>query len=147
VLLVNTYNEGGLQNKAQKVLQLMEGMWRKAQLITTARGIKKRPGKTWFDVDGYSKSYTANSENVRKEVLGKISEWFQLAQQGGYTPNTNWVSSNSISTATKSYRLFFHSEKLATADYILSTPPEVEVVLTKDLRMCDASKWPPSLIS
>jgi len=57
-------------------------------------------------------------------------------KEAGYVPDTRWVLHNLEEEEEKEESLCFHSEKLAIAFGLISTPPGTRLVLTKNLRVC-----------
>ncbi|PIN09030.1 hypothetical protein CDL12_18388 [Handroanthus impetiginosus] len=126
VLLSNIYAKADRWKEVAKVRELM-----------THQKIKKIPGWTWIEVDKKVHKFSVGdhkhplSMEIHEE-LKKLREKLELA---GYVPDTNFVL-HDIDEELKLDLLHSHSEKLAIAFGLISTPEGTPISMTKNLRVC-----------
>jgi len=70
------------------------------------------------------------------KVNAKLEEIQRTIRGHGYIPDTTWVLQDKLSEPAKQHQLCRHSEKLAIAYGLLSTPPDTTLTIVKNLRMC-----------
>ncbi|KAK9122821.1 hypothetical protein Sjap_012423 [Stephania japonica] len=126
VLLSNIFANAGRWEDVAKVRELM-----------THRKLKKIPGRTWIEVNNkiYQFGVGDGTHPRTKEIydmLQRLSERLELA---GYVPDTNFVL-HDVDEELKAGILYTHSEKLAIAFGLISTPDGTPIRITKNLRVC-----------
>lgn len=126
VLLSNMYANVGKWEGVDKVRSLAQN-----------RGLKKTPG--WSSIEVNNKVdvfYTANrshphSEEIYKELRVLMAKMKNI----GYVPDYSFVLQD-VEEDEKEQILTSHSERLAIAFGIISTPPKTPIHIFKNLRVC-----------
>ncbi|XP_075498650.1 pentatricopeptide repeat-containing protein At4g37170-like [Primulina tabacum] len=126
VTLANIYATAGKWSEVAKVRKLMD-----------ERQVVKKPGISWIDVKNKVHVFLVGDQSHPKseeifEFLGKVSK--RMVEEG-YIPSTNYVL-HDVEEEQKEQNLSFHSEKLAVAFGVISTPPGTEIKVFKNLRTC-----------
>lgn len=126
VTLANIYATAGKWSEVAKVRKLMD-----------ERQVVKKPGISWIDVKNKVHVFLVGDQSHPKseeifEFLGKVSK---RMMEEGYVPGTTYVL-HDVEEEQKEQNLSFHSEKLAVAFGIISTPPGTEIKVFKNLRTC-----------
>eukprot|EP00253_Pinus_taeda_P001206 PITA_01206 len=126
VLLSNIYSAAGQWDDRAKVRKLMED-----------RRVKKETGYTWIEVNGKVHTFVARdrSHSHTTEIYSMLEQLYGQMKGAGYVPDTNFVL-HDVAEEQKEYFLFHHSEKLAIAFGIISTPPRTPIQIVKNLRVC-----------
>ncbi|CAH9111237.1 unnamed protein product [Cuscuta europaea] len=123
VLLLNTYSSssGDWDNKVVYLRKLMK-----------ERGIYTTPACSTIEMKGKIHEFIADdvSHPMRSEIYEKLDEINKQLTIGGY------VAEITSEVEEKRFRSSFHSEKLAIAFGVLSTPPGTTIRVAKDLRIC-----------
>ncbi|KAF7827539.1 pentatricopeptide repeat-containing protein [Senna tora] len=100
-------------------------------------GIKKRPGCSW--VQGRKGTATFfvgdRSHSQSQQIYEILADLIQRIKVIGYVPQTSFVL-HDVDDEEKGDLLFEHSEKLALAYGILTSPPGAPIRITKNLRIC-----------
>ncbi|KAL9343667.1 hypothetical protein Peur_064098 [Populus x canadensis] len=126
VTLANIYATAGMWSEVAKIRKTMDD-----------RGVVKKPGLSWIAIkrdvhvflvgdDSHPKSKEIN------EFLGKLS---RRMKEEGFVPDTNFVL-HDVEDEQKEQNLSYHSEKLAVALGIISTPEGTPIKVFKNLRTC-----------
>jgi hypothetical protein len=126
VTLANIYATAGMWSEVAKIRKTMDD-----------RGVVKKPGLSWIAIkrdvhvflvgdDSHPKSKEIN------EFLGKLSK---RMKEEGFVPDTNFVL-HDVEDEQKEQNLSYHSEKLAVAFGIISTPEGTPIKVFKNLRTC-----------
>ncbi|KAK7402169.1 hypothetical protein VNO78_14221 [Psophocarpus tetragonolobus] len=126
ITLANIYANAGLWTEVAKVRKDMDNI-----------GIVKKPGKSWIEIKRQVHVFLVGDKSHPKtsdihEFLGKLSK---KMKEEGYVPDTNFVL-HDVEEEQKEQNLFYHSEKLAVAFGIISTPPGTSIKVFKNLRTC-----------
>lgn len=126
ITLANIYANTGLWPEVAKVRKAMEN-----------RGIVKKPGKSWIEIKRRVHVFLVGDTSHPKisdihEFLGELSK---KMKEEGYVPDINFVL-HDVEEEQKEQNLFYHSEKLAVAFGIISTPPGTPIKVFKNLRTC-----------
>jgi pentatricopeptide repeat protein len=126
VLLANIYAAAGLKEEESKVRQKMKN-----------NGIKKIPGQTWIEINGKIHTFLVSdkSHEYSKEIYEKLNELNHQMKEAGYIPDTKFVL-HDVEEEEKEHFLCSHSEKLAIAFGLISTPPRTPLLIAKNLRVC-----------
>ncbi|VVB14813.1 unnamed protein product [Arabis nemorensis] len=101
------------------------------------KGIKKRPGCSWVEgIKGTTTFFVGDKTHPRfKEIYQVLSDHIQRIKDIGYVPETDFAL-HDVDDEEKGDLLFEHSEKLALAFGILTTPEGAAIRITKNLRVC-----------
>ncbi|XP_044477403.1 pentatricopeptide repeat-containing protein At3g12770-like [Mangifera indica] len=101
------------------------------------RGIRKTPGYSLIEVENQVHSFFAGDDSHPKWAeIYKFLENLRLQVEAlGYVPETSCVLRN-VDTPMKIKLLWMHSERLAIAFGLLSTPVGSSIRITKNLRVC-----------
>lgn len=126
VLLSNIYASLDQWDCVEKVRNMME-----------SRGLKKKIGQSWIEVKNKLHSFAARDEShpQTKEIYEKLVELNRQMKAAGYVPDTNFVL-HDIDEERKKELLCYHSEKLAIAFGLISTPCGTPLRIIKNLRVC-----------
>ncbi|KAL0426557.1 UNVERIFIED_CONTAM: Pentatricopeptide repeat-containing protein [Sesamum latifolium] len=126
VLLSNIYAKAGRWKEVAKVRELM-----------THQRIKKIPGWTWTEVDNKIHKFSVGDHThlLSKEIYDELKCLSEKLELAGYVPDTNFVL-HDIDEELKLGLLHTHSEKLAIAFGLISTPEGTPIRITKNLRVC-----------
>eukprot|EP00249_Psilotum_nudum_P023613 c28935_g4_i7 orf=436-1446(+) len=126
VLLSNIYAAAGNWDDAAKVRKTIIN-----------RGVKKKPGRSCIEIKNrVHEFFVGDTSHPQKEniyaELGRLSRQMEAA---GYMPDTKAALSDA-EEVNKEVMLCYHSEKLAIAFGLISTPPGTCLCITKNLRVC-----------
>ncbi|KAJ4967968.1 hypothetical protein NE237_014669 [Protea cynaroides] len=116
------------------------GRWEDVERVRITmknRGIEKPPGWSYIEVAGQVHSFVAGDKDheCAGEIYAKLEEISASARAQGYIPNTESVLHN-IEEEEKEDALGSHSEKLALAYGLISTPLGMALRIVKNLRVC-----------
>ncbi|KAL7160736.1 hypothetical protein ACSBR2_041404 [Camellia fascicularis] len=100
-------------------------------------GIKKRPGCSWVqEKKGTATFYVGDrSHPMSRQIYNVLADMIRRIKAIGYVPETSFAL-HDVDDEEKGDLLFEHSEKLALAYGILTSPPGVPIRITKNLRVC-----------
>ncbi|XAR55995.1 hypothetical protein NMG60_11036265 [Bertholletia excelsa] len=100
-------------------------------------GIKKRPGCSWIQgKKGTATFYVGDrSHPLSQQIYNFLAELIHRIKAMGYVPETSFAL-HDVDDEEKGDLLLEHSEKLALAYGILTSPPGVPIRITKNLRVC-----------
>ncbi|XXG45180.1 hypothetical protein AAC387_Pa02g0332 [Persea americana] len=126
VFLSNIYAGAGRWEDVERVRHTMK-----------SRHIEKPPGWSFIEVQGRVHSFIAGDQShvLTEGIYRKLEELTVRAREQGYMPNTGWVLHN-IEEEEKEDSLGSHSEKLALAFGLISTPSGSVIRIVKNLRVC-----------
>jgi pentatricopeptide repeat protein len=101
------------------------------------RGVNKQPGCTWIEVNHELHSFTVDDRDHPQisEIHAELSRLSKQMNHIGYVPDTKFVL-HDVEEEDKVVRLCYHSEKLAIAFGLISTPPGTTLRIFKNLRVC-----------
>jgi pentatricopeptide repeat protein len=101
------------------------------------RGVNKQPGCTWIEVNHELHSFTVDDQDHPQisEIHAELSRLSKQMNDIGYVPDTKFVL-HDVEEEEKVVRLCYHSEKLAIAFGLISTPPGTTLRIFKNLRVC-----------
>ncbi|KAL0833317.1 PREDICTED: pentatricopeptide repeat-containing protein At4g37170 [Brassica oleracea var. oleracea] len=111
-----------------------EGRMRKRMNQT---GVTKTPGSSWTEVKRKRHVFIAGdtSNPMHEQIVEYLGELREKMKEEGYVPATSLVL-HDVEDEQKEENLVYHSEKLAVAFAILSTPEGTGVKVFKNLRSC-----------
>ncbi|XP_022956324.1 pentatricopeptide repeat-containing protein At4g37170-like [Cucurbita moschata] len=126
ITLANIYATAGKWAEEAKIRKAMDN-----------RGIVKKPGLSWIEIKREVHAFTVgdNSHPKSKEILEYLAELSKRMKEVGYVPDTNFVL-HDVELEQKEQNLSYHSEKLAVAFGIISTPTGTPIKIFKNLRTC-----------
>lgn len=97
--------------------------------------IPKYSAITWTEING--EMYEFYAQDVRHPQSKEIYEQLEILHDQliklGYQPNESVLTKHE---ASAEWSIYAHSERLAIAFNLISTPPGTTIQLTKNLRMC-----------
>uniref|UniRef100_A0A0A9BIT0 DYW domain-containing protein n=1 Tax=Arundo donax TaxID=35708 RepID=A0A0A9BIT0_ARUDO len=127
VLLSNIYAQSGKWEEAARVRKLM-----------TNRGLKKTIACSWIELKGKSHAFLVGDDSHPRssEIYEELERLEGLMSQAGYVPDTTPVFHN-VEDDEKRNMVRGHSERLAIAFGLISTPPGAKLLVTKNLRVCE----------
>ncbi|CAN6452528.1 unnamed protein product [Victoria cruziana] len=126
VLLSNLYATIGQWEDVKSVRRLMK-----------ETKLKKLPGYSWVDVNSRTHIFGAGdfSHPQKKEIYEKLECLSDQMREAGYIPYTGSVLSN-VEECLKEKLLQYHSERIALAFALISTPSGKDIIIKKNLRIC-----------
>lgn len=126
ILLANTYASAGQWDKASEVRRLMKGSQ-----------VKKEPGMSWVELKDKVHTFIVGdrSHERSEEIHNKLEELKDLMGKAGYVPMVD-VDLHDVERGEKEVLLWQHSERLAVAFALISTPAGVPIRVKKNLRVC-----------
>ncbi|KAB2617918.1 pentatricopeptide repeat-containing protein [Pyrus ussuriensis x Pyrus communis] len=88
------------------------------------RGLIKKPGLSWIDIKREVHVFLVGDTSHPRydEIHHYLHELLKRMKEEGYVPDTNFVL-HDVEEEQKEQNLSYHSEKLAVAFGIISTPP------------------------
>ncbi|KAK7384724.1 hypothetical protein VNO78_30425 [Psophocarpus tetragonolobus] len=127
VLLSNIYAKLLSWDKKTKVREMMD-----------VKGMRKVPGSTMIEMNSEIYEFVAGdkSHDQYKEIYEMVEEMGREIKRAGYVPKTSQVLLD-INEEDKEDALYRHSEKLAIAFALLSTPLGTPIRIVKNLRVCE----------
>lgn len=107
------------------------------RLLMKHTGIKKRPGCSWVQgKKGTTTFFVGDRTHPQSDKIYEIlADLIKRIKDMGYVPETSFAL-HDVDDEEKGDLLFEHSEKLALAYAILTTPPGAPIRITKNLRVC-----------
>ncbi|PON37643.1 DYW domain containing protein [Parasponia andersonii] len=122
-------------------LYAASGRWgdvRKMRLKMRDKGVKKVPGYSWVEVQNKTHTFSVgDSVHPEKDKIYAFLEELDLKmKREGYVSSTKLVL-HDVEEEEKENMLKYHSEKLAVAFAILSTPAGRTIRVMKNLRVCE----------
>lgn len=116
------------------------GRWRdaaKLRVLMRDKGMRKKPACSWIEIKNKVHAFVAGDKTHPdydriNEALGVLSE---RMEREGYVPDIREVL-HDIDDEQKRRLLSSHSERLAIAYGIISTPPGMTIRVTKNIRVC-----------
>lgn len=126
ITMSNLYAESGLWDDVGRVKKAMRD-----------RGVRKVPAYSWVEVKGQTHIFSANdTKHPQMEEIAKKIEWLiQEMEKQGYEADTS-CSLHNVDDETKAESLKYHSERLAIAFALISTPEGSPILVMKNLRAC-----------
>nr|GMD15176.1 putative pentatricopeptide repeat-containing protein At2g01510 [Ipomoea batatas] len=126
VNMSNIYAEAGQWNNVASVKKAMR-----------ERGIKKVAACSWVEIGHIIHKFTANDRaHPQIEVIRrKIDSLGKQMEKEGYKPDTS-CAIHDVDEDIKVESLKYHSERLAIAFALISTPEGSPIVVMKNLRAC-----------
>ncbi|KAJ7296072.1 hypothetical protein O6H91_Y146700 [Diphasiastrum complanatum] len=115
-------------------------MWDKVEEIRKMRidgRIHKVPGRSWIEVDGKVHAFLVDDKSHPKtmEIYAELKRLIVQIKDEGYVPHLESVL-HEKDDKSKEVALWGHSEKLAIAFGLISTPSTEPILVMKNLRVC-----------
>ncbi|KAF5194439.1 Pentatricopeptide repeat-containing protein [Thalictrum thalictroides] len=125
-LLSNIYANAGRWKDVSRIRLLMRKM-----------GIKKRPGCSWVQGEKGTASFFVGDKShpQSEQIYELLADLIQRITSIGYVPETSFTL-HDVDEEEKKDLLYEHSEKLALAYALLTSPPGAPIRITKNLRFC-----------
>ncbi|KAK9138752.1 hypothetical protein Sjap_009346 [Stephania japonica] len=124
--LANVYSACGRWDDAAKTRKLMKD-----------RGVKKEQGFSWVQIK--NKAHVFGVEDglhpQKDAIYDKIADLWEKIKKKGFVPDTDAVL-HDLDVEVKEQILSHHSEKLAIAFGLISTPEKTTLRIMKNLRIC-----------
>ncbi|KAK2654798.1 hypothetical protein Ddye_014654 [Dipteronia dyeriana] len=127
VILSNMYAQAGKWEGVSRLRQLMMD-----------RGIKKSIACSWIEVKTRVHTFLSGdiSHPNRDEIYDKL-KWLEGGmKEAGYVPDTGSVF-HDVENDEKTNMICSHSERLAIAFGLISTPIRTRLLITKNLKICE----------
>ncbi|OVA14516.1 Pentatricopeptide repeat [Macleaya cordata] len=126
VLLSNIYAAANRWDKVADARKMMK-----------ERNVKKDPGYSWIDVKNKVHLFVVDDKSHPQAVAiySKLEDLIRIIKEEGYVPDTDFVLLD-VEEEEKERSLYYHSEKLAIAYGLISTPPPTTIRVIKNLRVC-----------
>ncbi|PIN15137.1 hypothetical protein CDL12_12217 [Handroanthus impetiginosus] len=126
ILLLNIYSSAGHVEKVMEVRKMMK-----------EKGIRTTQASSTIELKGQVHQFFADdiSHPRKKEIYEMLAEINQQLRIAGYVAEITSEVHN-VQGKSDAYALSYHSEKLAIAFGVLSTPPGTTIRVAKDLRIC-----------
>ncbi|XP_023920574.2 pentatricopeptide repeat-containing protein At4g37170 [Quercus suber] len=126
VTLANIYATAGMWGEVAKVRKAMDD-----------KGVVKKPGLSWIEIKREKHEFLVGDKSHPKshDIHNFLGELSKQMKEKGYVPDTNFVL-HDVEEEQKEQNLSYHSEKLAVAFGIISTPPGTTIRVFKNLRTC-----------
>ncbi|XP_047311778.1 pentatricopeptide repeat-containing protein At4g21065-like [Impatiens glandulifera] len=127
VILSNLYAQKGRWEGVAKLRKMM-----------TDRGLKKSVARSWIEVRNSVHSFLSGdvSHPLSDEIYAELDRLEGLMAAAGYVPNTSQVF-HDVEDDEKTRLVCGHSERLAIAYGLISTPPGSRLLISKNLRVCE----------
>lgn len=137
VSLSNIYAAAGKWDDVAKVRKLVR-----------EKGLQKEPGRSCIEVAGKRHSFVANDQSHPRtsEIYAELESLTKEMKSLGYVADTQSVM-HEVGDEAKEASVGHHSEKLAIAFGLLSTPPGTPIRISKNLRVCADCHTASKLIS
>lgn len=99
--------------------------------------VKKDPGFSWIDVKNQLHLFVVDDKSHPQAdlIYDKLEDLIKRIKEEGYTPDTDFTLLD-VEEEEKERALYYHSEKLAIAYGLISTPPSTTIRVIKNLRVC-----------
>ncbi|KAJ7542118.1 hypothetical protein O6H91_10G090800 [Diphasiastrum complanatum] len=123
VLLSNIYAAAGRNDELAKIRNEMKDA-----------GLKTIHGCSWIEVDNQVHAFVVG-DATHPQILAELDRLAGLMKEAGYIPDLSFVLDD-VEDEEKEKALCKHSEKLAIAFGLISTPPETTIRIKKNLRVC-----------
>ncbi|CAH1417760.1 unnamed protein product [Lactuca virosa] len=127
VIMSNIYAQVGRYSGVEKLRELM-----------TKRELKKDVACSWIEVNNKINAFLSGdtSHPLSDEIDAELKRVEKLMSEAGYVPNTTPVF-HDVEDDEKMGMVCRHSERLAIAFGLISTPPQSRLLITKNLRVCE----------
>ncbi|KAI9084021.1 hypothetical protein K1719_034017 [Acacia pycnantha] len=126
ISMSNIYAEAGEWDSVSKVKKAMR-----------ERGVRKLPAYSWVEVKHKIYVFSANDKThpETEGIMKKIDELAEQMEKEGYKPDPS-CTLHDVDEELKIESLKYHSERLAIAFALISTPEGTPILVMKNLRAC-----------
>ncbi|XP_002971795.2 pentatricopeptide repeat-containing protein At4g02750 [Selaginella moellendorffii] len=126
VVLSNVYAAAGDWDGVNRMRKLMR-----------SRGVKKEPGRSSIEILNRVHEFLEGdrSHPRRHPIYAELDVLNSEMRAAGYIPDTKMIL-HDVEDERKEDMLFYHSERLAIAFGLMSTPPGTPLRVIKNLRVC-----------
>ncbi|PON41546.1 DYW domain containing protein [Parasponia andersonii] len=116
------------------------GRWKevaKLRISMRDRGMRKKPACSWIEVKNKVHAFVAGDKSHPSydRINEALAVLLEKMEREGYVVDTNEVL-HDVDEEQKETLLFSHSERLAIAFGIISTPAGTTIRITKNIRVC-----------
>ncbi|KAK9066089.1 hypothetical protein SSX86_015491 [Deinandra increscens subsp. villosa] len=127
VIMSNIYAQAGKWEGVAKIRELM-----------TNKKLKKDVACSWIEVNNKAHAFLSGdtSHPMCDEIDEELKRIEKLMNEAGYVPNVAPVF-HDVDDDEKMKMVCRHSERLAIAFGLISTPPKSKLLITKNLRVCE----------
>ncbi|XP_071733473.1 putative pentatricopeptide repeat-containing protein At3g23330 [Rutidosis leptorrhynchoides] len=127
VIMSNIYAQAGKWEGVSKLRELM-----------TNKKLQKDIACSWIEVNNKVHAFLSGdtSHVMSDEIDEELKRVEKLMYEAGYVPNVAPVF-HDVDDDEKSRMVCRHSERLAIAFGLISTPPKSKLLITKNLRVCE----------
>ncbi|KAK8473233.1 hypothetical protein PHAVU_001G085300 [Phaseolus vulgaris] len=117
------------------------GEWENVGKVKKAmreRGVRKVPAYSWVEIKQMTHVFSANdmSHPQMKEITKMLDELEEQMEKQGYKPDSSCALHN-VDEEVKLESLKYHSERIAIAFALISTPEGSPILVMKNLRACN----------
>lgn len=108
-----------------------------ARKMMKRKNVKKDPGFSWIDVKNKVHLFVVDDKShpLADMIYDKVEDMIRMIKEDGYVADKDYVLLD-VEDEEKERSLYYHSEKLAIAFGLLSTPPSTTIRIIKNLRVC-----------
>lgn len=109
-----------------------------ARNMMKLKNVKKDPGFSWIDVKNKVHLFVVDDRSHPQTglIYEKVEDLMKsIREEGSYVPDTDFMLLD-VEEEEKERALYYHSEKLAIAFGLISTPPSATIRVIKNLRVC-----------
>ncbi|CAN1331548.1 Pentatricopeptide repeat-containing protein At4g37170 [Linum perenne] len=126
VTMANIYATAGRWADVARIRKLMDD-----------KGVVKKPGKSWIEIKRKTHVFLVGDKSHPKwkQIHEFLCEISIKMKEEGFFAHTNTVL-HDVEEEQKEESLSYHSEKLAIAYGVISTPPGTTIKVYKNLRTC-----------
>ncbi|KAG8390683.1 hypothetical protein BUALT_Bualt01G0109100 [Buddleja alternifolia] len=126
VTMSNIYAEAGEWEQMAKVKRAMR-----------ERGVRKVPAYSWVEIKRKVHVFTSNDRThpLNEEIRRKIDNLMKRIKDEGFKPDISCTLHN-VNDELKVESLKYHSERLAIAFALMTTPDGSPILVMKNLRAC-----------
>ncbi|XWS58627.1 hypothetical protein CRYUN_Cryun08bG0051000 [Craigia yunnanensis] len=109
----------------------------KMRIFMKKKGIRKEPACSWIEVKNSIHTFISGDKShpLYNRIYKALKDLLEQIEREGYIPDTSEVF-HDVEEEQKKYLLFSHSERLALAFGIISTPAGTTIRITKNIRVC-----------
>lgn len=127
VSMSNIYAAAGEWDNVGKVMKAMRD-----------RGVRKVPAYSWVEIKHKTHVFSANDKSHPQitEIMRKLDELEEQMEKEGYKPDSSCALRNA-DEEVKVESLKYHSERIAIAFALISTPKGSPILVMKNLRACN----------
>src|SRR5205823_3700891 len=95
---------------------------------------------SWITINGVCNEFIVHDKQhaQSKEIYEELSKVSNELKDNGHIYNKSWITKKIMEATEENIEevLCSHSEKLAIAYGLMSTPPETSLIVGKNLRVC-----------